>query len=253
MTALRELAKNLAARLPGHLVETAANYAALGATPGLLPTDHVTGDRRAYFTQVSDRLGGPATQLTFLEFGVHRGDSLRQWTALNAHPDSRFIGFDSFTGLPTRWRGRPAGYFDTGGQPPAIGDPRVRFVKGWFNQSLPAALDDLGDEHGTLLVHIDADLHSAALYCLITLGLRLGAFHVMFDEFGAGEGRALRDVIEAFGVAFTPALGLKRQPYSTLPTRVFGHIAFPTPATSPSRLSGQAFDASAPAVAQAAE
>lgn len=253
MIALRELAKNLAARLPAQPIETAANYAVLGATPGLLPTDYVIGDRRAYFAQVSDRLGGPATQLTFLEFGVHRGDSLRQWTALNAHPDSRFVGFDSFAGLPVRWRGRPAGYFNTGGQPPAIGDPRVRFVKGWFNQTLPAELDDLGDDPGTLLVHIDADLHSAALYCLITLGLRFGAFHVMFDEFGAGEGRALRDVVEAFGAAFTPALGLKRQPYSALPTRVFGHVAFPAPTTSPSRLSAHAFDASTPTVARAAE
>lgn len=253
MLDLRELAKNLAARLPAPLIETATNYAVLGAMPSLLPPDHVIGNRQTYFARVSEHLGGPATRLTFLEFGVHRGDSLRQWTALNAHPDSRFIGFDSFTGLPTRWRGRPAGYFDTGGQPPEIADPRVSFVKGWFNQTLPAALNELGDDPGMLLVHIDADLHSAALYCLITLGLKYGAYHVMFDEFGAGEGRALRDVIEAFGVVFTPVLGLRRRPYSALPTRVFGHVAFPMSSASYSSFSGPPHAVLTPATVQAAE
>ena len=41
--------------------------------------------------------------IDYLEFGVRYGDSLFKWSGLNAHPDSRFIGFDSFEGIPEDW------------------------------------------------------------------------------------------------------------------------------------------------------
>ena len=226
MIELRELAKALASRIPSHLLENAANYAAVRESGALLPAHYIIRDRASYFQAVRDLTGGAAQPLTFLEFGVYQGDSLRQWAALNTHPNSRFIGFDSFVGLPERWRRRPAGYFDCQGAPPAIADPRVSFVKGWFNRTLPTALDGLLPLPAThrLLVHLDADLYSAALYCLTTLSARIGPFAVMFDEFGAGEGRALRDLLAAHGGTFEPQLGLKRHRHSRLPTRVFGHL-----------------------------
>lgn len=224
MLELRELSKALAARIPSHLLENLANYAAVREAAHLLPARVIVRDRGRYFEAISDFLGGPYHPLTLLEFGVYRGDSLRQWAELNRHPDSRLVGFDSFTGLPERWRGRPAGYFDCQGRSPAIPDARVSFVAGWFNRTLPGALDRLLPVPAghRLLVHLDADLYSAALYCLSTLSARVGPFAVMFDEFGAGEGRALRDLLAAYGGSFWPHLGLKRHARSTLPTRVFG-------------------------------
>lgn len=229
MIDLREVSKALASLVPTRLTETVANYAALRENPELLPTDYVIRDRAAYFARINDMLGGPETKLLFLEFGVLDGHSIRQWAGLNRHPGSRFLGFDSFEGLPTAWRGRPAGYFDRGGALPDVADSRVRFVKGWFNRTLPGVAAELLpiDAQTRVLVHIDADLYSAALYCLSYLGPRLGDFAVMFDEFGAGEGRALRDVVAAYGGRFTPRLGLKRAGYAALPTRVFGQLTFP--------------------------
>lgn len=82
--------------------------------------------------------------ITYLEFGVHRGASMCRWLALNRHPDSRFVGFDSFKGLPERWElggaSLDAGHFSTGGQLPDVNDPRVSFVKGWFHETLPRFL-----------------------------------------------------------------------------------------------------------------
>jgi len=229
MIDFREVSKALASLVPTRLTETVANYAALRENPELLPADYVIRDRAAYFERINQMLGGPAAKLLFLEFGVLDGNSIRQWAGLNRNPQSRFVGFDSFEGLPTAWRGRPAGYFDRGGALPDIADPRVRFVKGWFNRTLPGVADELlpADPPTQVLVHIDADLYSAALYCLSYLGPRLGDFAVMFDEFGAGEGRALRDVVAAYGGRFTPRLGLKRTAYAALPTRVFGELSFP--------------------------
>lgn len=221
---LREFGKGLAASLPIRWAEGIADYAVMRSRPDLLPPEYVIRERAAYFARIATLLGGPDVPLTFLEFGVYQGDSLRRWLALNRHPDSRFLGFDSFTGLPARWRSRPAGYFDCGGQVPAITDPRVSFVPGWFNQTLPGTLTTLPPPSPArkLLVHIDADLHASALYCLVTLGAAFGSFLVMFDEYGAGEARALRDTLDAWGGSFVPMLGLKRSAASALPTRVFG-------------------------------
>ncbi len=74
----------------------------------------------------------------YLEFGVFQGDSMRQWASLNKHKDSRFFGFDSFEGLPDDWRARQGkGHFDVGGVEPRIDDPRIKFVKGWFENTIP--------------------------------------------------------------------------------------------------------------------
>lgn len=54
--------------------------------------------------------------IDYLEFGVYQGESIRKWCGLNNNPESRFIGFDSFEGLPENWEGKcDAGTFSTGG------------------------------------------------------------------------------------------------------------------------------------------
>lgn len=54
----------------------------------------------------------------------------------------------------------------------------MRCLPGWFNATLPAALATLppAGPDRRVLVHIDADLHASALYCLTTLGIALGRF-----------------------------------------------------------------------------
>lgn len=100
--------------------------------------------------------------------------------------------------------GARAGYFDRAGQIPVISDDRVRFVKGWFDQTILRELDRFRAESrdSVVVVHIDADLYSSALYCLTTLAQGFSNFYVLFDEYGAGEARALRDFLDAYGVKF---------------------------------------------------
>jgi len=142
----------------------------------------------------------------YLEFGVFEGESIKKWSGLNAHPDSRFFGFDSFEGLPTDWEGLPKGHFETKGEPPKINDPRVKFIKGWFNDTLPAFLQTFSLKN-RLIIHYDADLYSSTLYVMATLHnmVQPGTI-IIFDEFDSvlHEFRAFKDYNMSFNRSWTP-------------------------------------------------
>jgi len=122
--------------------------------------------------------------IDFLEFGVFRGDSIRYWSTINRHPESRFYGFDSFEGLPAAWReGQGKGHFNVGGALPEIADTRVRFVKGWFDETIPQFVKDFVPKN-RMLLHFDADLYSSTLMPLVYFmsSFRAGSL-LIFDEF----------------------------------------------------------------------
>jgi O-methyltransferase len=143
------------------------------------------GNREEYFAYLQQTvLGGEP--IDFLEFGVYKGESMKSWAQVNRHPESRLIGFDSFEGLPTDWTGECSkGHFSTGGHLPEIDDPRVRFIKGWFQDSLPGFLCSFQPKN-RLVVHLDADLFTSTLYCLTMLDryLKPGTL-LLFDEFSS--------------------------------------------------------------------
>jgi hypothetical protein len=117
----------------------------------------------------------------YLEFGVWEGWSLRWWVEHLKTPGARFVGFDSFEGLPEQWRpDYPPGTFDVQGAPPPITDPRVSFQVGWFNETL--AKFEM-PEHDQLFVNIDCTLYSSTAVVLEWLEphLRPGDL-IYFDE-----------------------------------------------------------------------
>jgi O-methyltransferase len=157
--------------------------------------------REAMWDFLSDR--APA-RIDYLELGVHQGHSILHWAGRNLNPGSRFYGFDTFTGLPDHWSARyPKGHFDTGGRTPQTEDPRVRFVKGMFQDSLPPFLGTYQPQ-GRLILHNDCDLYSSTLFCLTTLDrvLKPGSI-VIFDEFG--------DVLHEFRAFHDYLAGYRRQ------------------------------------------
>jgi hypothetical protein len=137
----------------------------------------------------------------YLEFGVWQGESLRYWTRLNSHPESRFFGFDTFEGLPEDWvAGHPRGTFDVGGDFPAIDDARARFIKGLFQDTLETFLATF-QRGPQLVLHVDCDLYSSTLYVLATLDrvLQPGDL-IIFDDFHSltHEFAAFQDYERAF-------------------------------------------------------
>lgn len=135
-------------------------------------------DRFALFDHALARVRG--SQPLYLEFGVYRGRTIRYWASHLATPGARFVGFDSFEGLPENWQpNAPRGAFSVG-TPPQIDDPRVSFVVGWFDRTLPGFSPP---PHDQLVVNIDCDLYSSTRYVLEWLGdhLRPGTL-VYFDD-----------------------------------------------------------------------
>jgi len=167
--------------------------------PGTSWMDVVERGRQELWRRAIEMVGGG--DLLLLEFGVWQGYSMDVFRRLSPAPGSRFFGFDSFEGLPEAWRGMKAGNFSTGGKIPDIDDPRVEFVKGWFQDTLPGQMDRLAAlaDGRTLIVHFDADLYSSTLFLLCTLTQRFREFHCVFDEFSGHELRALYNFIQAFG------------------------------------------------------
>jgi hypothetical protein len=127
-------------------------------------------------------------EVLYLEFGVWKGEAIELWSKLLKNPASRLHGFDSFEGLPEAWddrnpSGQPLrkGHFSTAGIIPQVSDPRVKFFKGWFEETLPSYEFSPAE---ILLIFLDADLYSSTTYVLKALRphIKLGTI-IYFDEF----------------------------------------------------------------------
>ena len=147
--------------------------------------------------------------ITYLEFGVFEGASIRKWTEINTNPRSRFYGFDSFEGLPEDYsyfsNTARKGKFDTRGLVPNISDQRVKFIKGLFQETLPLFLTNC-DTQNRLVINVDATLYSSTLYVLTVLhAFLVHGTLIMFDEFNAvnHEFKAFRNFVSAYRVNFT--------------------------------------------------
>jgi len=126
---------------------------------------------------------GLENPINYLEFGVANGHSFNWWMTKNSNPESRFFGFDTFTGLPEDFGQFKKGTFNTNNDIPKIKDERGKFFQGLFQQTLPGFLKDFDSTKKTVLM-LDADLFSSTLFVLTSLApfLKQGDL-ILFDEF----------------------------------------------------------------------
>ncbi len=173
-------------------------------TPGAVNGKNGKG-RDWLYKSVIDQESLNRGPMHYLEFGVYRGDSLRLWLAGITDPDSRFVGFDTFTGLPERWRPTElAGHFNADGAIPDIKDSRCSFEVGLFQDTLPAFVIHT-DLSSRLVVNLDADMYTSTLFVLTTLApyLKSGDL-IFFDEFSCplDEFRAFEEFVRSFRVKY---------------------------------------------------
>lgn len=138
--------------------------------------------------------------INYMEFGVAEGASFRWFVQQNANPESRFYGFDTFTGLPENFGIYKKGAFDTKNLIPEIPDVRVKFYQGLFQQTVPGFLLKLNNS-GRNIIMMDADLYSATLYALTSIAPFLKKDDIIFfDEFSVPthEFKAMHDFLQAY-------------------------------------------------------
>jgi hypothetical protein len=139
--------------------------------------------REKLYEYVIDKFKLNDESINYLEFGVSKGVSFRWWVNKIVNKDSRFYGFDTFTGLPEDWGIFKAGAMSSGNKQPDIDDSRVKFYQGLFQQTLIPFLSDYKSEHRKV-IHLDADLYSSTLFILTTMYPFLKPGDILFfDEF----------------------------------------------------------------------
>ena len=115
----------------------------------------------------------------WLEFGVFSGRTINY---ISQFTQEQVYGFDSFEGLPEKWRdGFEQGAFHMKGNLPHVRN-NVTLVKGWFNETLVPFMETHKDKKISFL-HIDCDIYSSTKYILNTLKDYLDKdCVVVFDE-----------------------------------------------------------------------
>jgi O-methyltransferase len=123
-----------------------------------------------------------------LQFGVWQGASLRAWARLLPDRENRFVGFDSFLGLPEDWLAD-------------MPDSRISIVDGSVQEVLEPFLHSYDRAGRQLTVRIDCDRYSSALFVLASIDrlwrpgdlLLMDEFSNLLDDF-----RAFADYVHAF-------------------------------------------------------
>ncbi len=159
-------------------------------------------DRFAVFDEAVRRVRGE--QPLYLELGVYRGRTIRYWASHLTSPKARFVGFDSFAGLPEDWQPNARRGSFSVGTPPEVDDARVTFVVGWFDETLPSYEPP---SHDQLIVNLDCDLYSSTRCVLEWLEgwLQPGTLVYFDDLFNRDhQWRALREWLAGSGKAARP-------------------------------------------------
>jgi hypothetical protein len=158
--------------------------------------------REDLFDLVGQQIGN--REVLYLEFGVFQGEATRYWSKLLFNPNSKLHEFDSFEGLPENWLPhRQKGHFAAAGAIPQIDDKRVKFFKGWFDETLPTYRCP---PHEVLVINLDADLYSSTICVLKALKNEIvPGTYIYFDEFNNRdhELRAFDEFINETGMSFS--------------------------------------------------
>lgn len=180
------------------------------------------GSRIALFEHLEPQI---SSESNYLEFGVHRGESVHMVLRLWGHKLRQVVGFDSFEGLPENWQSSSQNYlqgtFNVQGQLPNVNDERVTFVKGWFTDTWPAYAEEFKEKHSgfPLIVHLDSDLYSSAVTVLSAFSQVWAPSILICDEWTGGEALAVEEWLTQEGLK-AECLGWVRNPAHLFPEKV---------------------------------
>lgn len=155
-------------------------------------------------------------EFDYLEFGVATGNSMKWWINKNKNPNTRFYGFDTFTGLPESWGSYKKGDISTNNNLPNIFDNRCKFIKGLFQETLHIFIKN-HTFNKRKVIHLDADLFSSTIFVLTSLAPYLEKGDILFfDEFNVPlhEFRAFIEFVKSYYINYE-VLGAVNNFYQT--------------------------------------
>jgi hypothetical protein len=137
------------------------------------------------------------------EFGVYYGKTINHIASLT---DRTVYGFDSFEGLPERWRdGFGKGHFGVIALPKVR--PNVVLIKGWFDKTIPEFMKE--HDESIAFLHVDCDLYSSTRRIFELLGSRIQpGCVIVFDEYfnypgwEEGEYKAFQEFLGHVGLEY---------------------------------------------------
>lgn len=158
----------------------------------------------------------------FLEFGVHKGESLLEFYKLykNYGVNRDFFGFDSFVGLPEEkndlnspWK---TGKFSCNGNinPDLLNKSGVNIIDGWFNQTLNDSLLEKFNNKKIGILHMDCDIYTSTIEVwefVLKHDLLCDGSIIIYDDWGSylmnnkneyenGQSKAHRDIQEKYNI-----------------------------------------------------
>ena len=155
----------------------------------------------------------------WLEFGVGGGRSINY---ISQFTNNIVYGFDSFEGLPEKWRdGYEKGFFNRDGKLPEVNN-NVELIKGWFNETLVNFMQT--HDKKISFIHMDADLYSSTKYIFDVVKDHIDKdCIIIFDEFvnypgfdsDTGELKAFYDFITENKVDYT-WIGMNGLPFDMI-------------------------------------
>ena len=112
----------------------------------------------------------------WLEFGVYAGVSSNITAWLVGERGVMLHGFDTFSGLPTKWSIFKKNHFDLKNKMPDVDPNRVQFHAGLFAEQLPLVLATRHHDDPLAWANIDCDLYDGAIEVLrlLTSRIRVG-------------------------------------------------------------------------------
>lgn len=158
----------------------------------------------------------------FLEFGVHKGESLLEFYKLykNYGINRDFFGFDSFVGLPEEkndlnspWK---TGKFSCNGyiNPDLLNKSDINIIGGWFDQTLNDSLLEKFNNKKIGILHMDCDIYTSTVEVwefVLKHDLLCDGSIIIYDDWGSylmnnkneyenGQSKAHRDIQQKYNI-----------------------------------------------------
>ena len=161
-------------------------------------THKICRSRESVWKEIVKDLGDK--KFAAYEFGVAWGYMTWFWFSSFGSSIESWDGFDTFYGLPRKWRNLPEGYFQANGKPPQLNDHRINWHIGYVEKNISEL--EINEDSNILNIFLfDLDLRepSEVVWNKIKKDLRIGDILYFDEAFDNDERQLIEKSVLTFG------------------------------------------------------